>query len=192
MLPGHNGHTCLDGPGERTWVSILSPRPGLPVWGTIINPVIVNTLTHYVPNPGRAGKWHTQPHVKNHADCPYCVMQVPVRWKGYLGCWSPETGRCFVAEITQDAARSCCALLVRTSSLRGLTLRLTRYGRQKNSPVLAELGKPVIERPLPPKLPVVAILLRLWGYNELNPPPSLDKLEIDGSETDLPSEGGAS
>lgn len=136
---------------------IASPKPGAGIEGIILSDSLVAVNTHWWG--GRSAPC-TAP-----GSCEYCdYHKIGKRWKGYLAVWCPNSKHeMCLFEVSRQAA-TYQPYLTTSSELRGLWIRLRRKGASKQSPVVAELGKPtdVNELCLPAAFDVRQALLRIW------------------------------
>lgn len=148
-------------PKEPGWFPVLSPEPGKPVQGIILNSHVQGVITHFVDR-------RTRPCMGDREVCQGCFAAIAKRWKGYIAIFLPGAGRIALAEITVEAYRSSPELSSKHVNLRGYLLKLERQGKARNSRIIASAHPYVKDEKLPPPPDIRQALLRLWG--ELPPP----------------------
>lgn len=168
---------------KAPFVRVLTVKPFAPIQGVILSDELMTVLTHYVPNPSRAGQYQTQPHFNPATVCPGCLMGRPGRMKGYLGLWymGERKAAVTILELTTEAMAACPELRHGNRPLRGRGIKLCRANKARNSKLLAELveleGPPV----LPPCPDIRTEMMRLWGYDVTEA--GLGIIEVVGERT---------
>jgi hypothetical protein len=150
--------TGLPTDGRGPWLPILRPKPRSAVRGLIVCPQLVAAETHWIND-------HDHPCTRKTGACEGCELHLPIRWNGYLGCWSeaPESSY-FLLAVTREAAHSAKAVLgCPGRSLRGLVVKAIRTGKANNSPVRLEFSRcEMAGNLIPEEFDIKEALLRLW------------------------------
>lgn len=146
-------------PVEMEWVPIYSAKPDATIHLVSLNEGLEGFFTHYHLN-------RTIPCIGKESGCICATALLARRWKGYLGAWDPQLGRCVLAEITVDCFRAAPHVFSANRNLRGMQFGLFRLVQRSNGPVRLTLGgrlRDDLVEQLPPPLKVQRCLWRIWG-----------------------------
>lgn len=142
---------------KRQLIEVWKPKPAIPVNAVILSESLVGVFIHWL---GR----RTGPCLaKGDARCPFCAIDVPRRWEGYLAGYSERTGKKYLIHVSKEAARSCPFISDGKCNLRGSRVIIERCGRAANAPCRARI-EPVtsLKGMIPASFDVQAQLLQLW------------------------------
>jgi hypothetical protein len=146
-------------PGRK--IDIISAQPGMEIRCVITSEWILTCRTHWL------GAGDSKPCFRT-AECPWCKMRLPSRWKGYLcGFLTTTYGACII-EVTAGAAEACPALIDRATALRGKIIALTRRGASANAPCHASLSERtgmLLRATLPQPFDLLKALFRIWRFD---------------------------
>jgi hypothetical protein len=145
-------------PLELPFAEIVSPRPKNPVEVIVVNSRPIGVYTHYVN--GR-----TKPHLRDRALCEGCQQARKRTYKCYLGGWLPGKDQYCLVEVTHFAAEQWKRHIDDVNKdWRGARIKVTRLGTQMNSRCKLDVSFDVHPKDkLPPPLPIMEILLQIWG-----------------------------
>lgn len=116
----------------RKFITLASPKLERPVSGICLHARPVALDMHFL--------WDCSfPHSEPKELCIGCGPDSKKRWKCYIGLLIGAEGKQVIAEITEQAALGCPALLNAELDLRKYKLTLTRKGVRANSPVSASV-----------------------------------------------------
>lgn len=142
---------------KRKLIEVWKPKPAVPVNAIVLSEGITGVYVHWF---GR----RTGPCLGSENNvCPFCKLDVPRRWEGYLGGYSERTGKVYLIHLSKEAARSCPAIATGKSNLRGSRIIIERKGRAANAPCSARIevaGK--VLHTLPANFDIRAQLMILW------------------------------
>lgn len=142
---------------KRQLIEVWKPKPAIPVNAVILSEGLTGVFIHWLGS--RSGPCLAQ----GDAKCPFCVIDVPRRWEGYLAGFSERTGKKYLIHVSKEAARSCSFLSDGKANLRGSRVIIERTGRAANSPCRARI-EPItsLKGMIPAAFDVRAQLMCLW------------------------------
>lgn len=141
----------------RQHVEVWKARPAAPVNAICLSESIIGVYIHWL------GKRSAPCLAVPPAECPFCKIEVPRRWEGYLGGYSERTGKKYLIHVSKEAARSCPMLSERKANLRGSRVIIERRGKAANAPCVARVESVKTQGySLPDCFDVRAQLLLLW------------------------------
>lgn len=115
---------------KRKYLEIFSPKVGKEIEGICLHERPIALNMHFL--------WDCSfPHIEPRELCVGCGPDSALRWKCYIGILVGTQGKQGIAEITEQAALCCPALLNPAFDLRDYRLTLRRKGVRANSPVTA-------------------------------------------------------
>lgn len=142
---------------KRQLIEVWKPKPALPVNAVILSESLIGVFIHWLGS--RSGP------CLGHDDkpCPFCKLDVPRRWEGYLAGFSERTGKKYLIHVSKEAARSCSFISDGKANLRGSRVIIERCGRAANSPCRARI-EPIssLKGMIPAAFDVRLQLMQLW------------------------------
>ncbi len=142
-------------------IDIISAQPGQTTRCVITSSWLLTCRTHWL------GHGDSKPCFRT-PECPWCLMRLPSRWKGYLcGFLTTMLSTCII-EITSGAVESCPALIDQGVDLRGKVITLTRVGVSVQGRVRATLEDrnfALARHPLPQPFDLLKALFRIWRFD---------------------------
>lgn len=96
--------------------------------------------------------------------CKPCADGIPFRWHGYVGVFSPTTGKHALLELTAQACDPIAQYVLAHGTTRGAKIECSRHGRKQNGRVWTAISE---AKSIPANLPdapnIPAILAVIWN-----------------------------
>lgn len=143
---------------SRKMIAVWKAKKAAPINAICLSESVYGVYIHWL------GK-RSAPCLSNGpVQCPFCAIQVPRRWEGYLAGYSERTGKVYLLHLSKGASLSCPDIASGKANLRGCRIIVERRGNNPNSPCVArvEYGSQLNFK-LPSEFNVKAQLMQIWS-----------------------------
>lgn len=141
-------------PGPELWVQRLGANQSFEV--IAIGNEVRGVETHWM-------RGVTEPHYDDRAQCPGCLAQARLDWKGYLHVYNVQKREQVFMELTPGAYHHLRTQVSDIEQLRGLSFQVERKGARNQPIKFTLLHTRPLKTNLPPEKDPMPSILKLWG-----------------------------